>query len=131
MAEHSEWFAEWGKVPLSWTGLWKGFSPHDPSPFYILLAILATAVIAGVLQKEIGGALLLLGAGYEGVQHLRMQALMACIVVIVGGSLLSPVVEWIGAQFLSARTRFVLAASASMLFVAAGSDLVDAHAEAK
>lgn len=117
MAEHSEWFAEWGKLPLSWAGLARAFSLHNPSQLYILLIIVAIAAAVALLQREVGAALLLLGAAYEAVQHLRMQGLMACVAVVVGGSILYPAVQQIGARIRATRARVVLAAAASAMFV--------------
>ncbi len=121
MAEHSEWFAEWGKVPLSWTGFSRAFSLHNPDPFYLLLLIVAIAVVSALLRRQLGAAVLLLAAIYEGIQHLRMQAAAACVVVVVGGSILLPVIRRLDTQIRGARVRLVLAgASAAIVVLFAG-----------
>jgi Flp pilus assembly protein TadD len=40
-------------------------------------------------RKQWGAAALLAGAAYVGLQHIRMQALFACVVVVVGGDVLA------------------------------------------
>ena len=71
MAEHSEWISEWGKLPLNGAAVVRAFNLHEPSPFYLLLAIGAIAVVAALWQREWGAACLLLAGAYQGVQHLR------------------------------------------------------------
>jgi len=121
MAEHSEWISEWGRLPLNATAISHIFRLHNPSPFYGLLMIAAMAVVAALWQRDWGAALLLLAAAYQGVQHLRMQALAAGMIVVVAGSVLLPVCEKIGRSVRVAKARAILAGSAAALviFVAA------------
>ncbi len=120
MAEHSEWISEWGKMPLNTTVLAHAFDLHNPSAFHLLLVAAALAVVAALWQREWGIVCLLVGAANQGVQHLRMQALAACVMVVAGGSVLLPVVQPLGGRMRAARSQFVLAAAeaAAAIFLA-------------
>jgi tetratricopeptide (TPR) repeat protein len=120
MAEHTNWIAEWGKMPFSWTALLHAFSPTHPETFYILLVIVAVAVMLALLQGEPGAAILLVAATYEGIQHIRMEALTACVVVVVGGSVLATALHRAAGWIASARTRYVLAIAATLTIAALG-----------
>lgn len=90
MALHSVWIAEWGAVPMNRVALGAIFSPRSAqSTFYLLLLVAAIAALIGFWQRKPGPALLVIGAVYVGVQHSRMYALTACVVVVIGGALLS------------------------------------------
>ena len=89
MALHWAWITEWGSVPLNWSAVAAVFSLRSPKgTFYLLLAIAAIAVLVALFERQLGLAILLLSAIYAGVQHVRMDALTGCVVVVVGGSLL-------------------------------------------
>ncbi len=114
MAEHTNWIAEWGKMPFSWGALLHAFSLAHPGTFYILLVIVTLAVGLALLQGNVGAALLLIAATYEGIQHTRMEALTACVVVIVAGQVLSEVLQRAGAKIPSARARETVAIAATL-----------------
>ena len=120
MAEHTNWIAEWGKMPFSWSALLHAFSITHPETFYVLLVIVAAGVVAALLQGEIGGAILLVGATYEGIQHLRTEALTACVVVVVGGSVLAAALRSVTVWISSVRIRTVLAVAASLTIAGLG-----------
>jgi tetratricopeptide (TPR) repeat protein len=120
MAEHTNWIAEWGKMPFSWSALLHAFSATHPETFYVLLVIVAVAVLAALLQGEVGAAILLVGATYEGIQHLRMEALTACVVVVVGGSVLATALRYAAVWISSVRIRTVLAVTASLTIAGLG-----------
>lgn len=120
MAAHSEWFAEWGRVPLSWSAFASSFSLSAPSPFYLALAIIALAILIALLKREFGPAILLALGAYEGIHHLRMQALMGCITIVVGGAMLAVAVEYIAAKMSTAGRRRAWAVAASAVMVLLG-----------
>ena len=86
---HAAWVAEWQGVPLSWASLHQAMDWRDPqSSFWWLLAVAVVGVCIALWQKQWGAALILAGAGYLGIEHVRLQALFACVVVVPGGSLI-------------------------------------------
>ncbi len=118
MAEHSAWISEWGSVPLSWAALSRAFSSREIPAFYLLLAIVVIAVSLALLERQHGAALLLLGATYAGVRHIRMEALTACVVVVVGGAVLQPAISRMGSRIRQSRLRFAVATAAAALLIA-------------
>ena len=86
-ALHNLWVVEWESVPISWASLHQAMDGRDPqSSFWWLMiaAVLGTAL--AIWRKQLGCALLLAGSAVLAVQHVRLQALFACVVVMVGGS---------------------------------------------
>jgi tetratricopeptide (TPR) repeat protein len=116
MAGHSAWIAEWGSVPLNWTAAASMFYLRSPrGTFYLLLIIAAAAALGVLFQRQIGAAILLIGAVYVGAQQVRMDALAGCVVVVVGGSLLFSAVRGIRAWIPNDRIRTSLATTMVVL----------------
>jgi hypothetical protein len=90
---------EWQPVPINWSTLRLIASPisSDGALVLVMIIAVATAVIA-VCRKQFGAGLLLLGAVMAAVQHIRSQALLAIVTVIVGSSVLDgirmPIGRW-------------------------------------
>jgi tetratricopeptide (TPR) repeat protein len=119
MAVHSHWLVEWGSVPLKWTAVASSFSLRDTKDtFYLLLTIAGSAALIALFQRQVGAAILLVGAMYEGAQHIRMEALFACVVVVVGGAVLSSVIALVGADIPNARVSFMAAIGTALVFTA-------------
>ncbi|HEV2397345.1 MAG TPA: tetratricopeptide repeat protein [Candidatus Sulfotelmatobacter sp.] len=88
-ALHNLWIVEWEGVHLSAASLQQALDFRDPqSSFWWLLVLAVTGVCIGLWRKQWGAVLLLGGAIYFGLEHVRLQALFACIVVVIGGALL-------------------------------------------
>jgi len=86
---HSSWIVEWGNVRPSWTSLQQALDWRDPqSSFWWLLMMAGVCAAVAVWRRQWGAAILLLGSGYLTIQHVRLQALFACVAVVVGGSIL-------------------------------------------
>ncbi len=90
MSLHNLWVLEWEAVPLSWSSLHRALDWRDPqsSFWWLVLAALASICIA-IWRRQWGAGAFLTGASYFGFRHVRLQALFACVVVVVGGSLIS------------------------------------------
>jgi Flp pilus assembly protein TadD len=86
---HNVWIVEWEGIHPSWNSLRQALALRDPqSAFWWLLAIASLSAAIACWRKRWGAAALLLASAYLAVQHVRLEALFACVTVIVGGSLL-------------------------------------------
>jgi tetratricopeptide (TPR) repeat protein len=86
---HNLWIVEWEGIHPSWNSLRQALALRDPqSAFWWLLAIALLGAAIACWRKRFGAATLLLASAYLAVQHVRLEALFACLSVIIGGSLL-------------------------------------------
>lgn len=111
---------EWLPVPLNWNTLALAGAPLSEEGALVLLLIIAavTAVVAA-WRKEFGAAVLLLGAAVAAVQHIRSEALLATVTVIVGSSVLDEIRVPVGR-----RARPVAAALLAVLLLVLLVDMV-------
>jgi Tfp pilus assembly protein PilF len=124
---HSAWIVEWENVRLSWASVRQGLEWRDPqSAFWWLLLIAVLCTIVAVWRRRWGAVLFLLGSGYFALQHLRLQALFACVVVVVAGWVLQEALasREFSAELVSNRKRMrwvrsgVLVATAALSILA-------------
>ncbi len=120
MAQHSHLIQEWAKAGWNWSGAIPSFA-HSPlaHTLTMLMAVVVLAALAAIWQHRWGAVILIVGAMYESMLHVRMEALTACIVVVVAGAVLN---EWAERVSPIARPRLRLA------FAAAGVVLITALA---
>jgi len=119
MAEHSKAIVEWANAQWSWSGSLPSFSQQPVQHTFTLLVLIALAgVVAAVLQRQWGASVLLLGAFYESLRHIRLAALAACIVVVVAGGILAAAIPKLRAWIPNARVRSILATAAAILLAA-------------
>jgi len=86
---HTAWVVEWENVRPSWSSWHQALDWRNPqSSFWWLLAAAVVCAAIGLWRKRLGEAAFLLAAAYFGIQHVRLQALFACVVVVVGGAIL-------------------------------------------
>ncbi len=87
---HTDFIGEWSGVHFS-SAVWgQVFSLRDPAGAdWWLLAAASLAILVTICRKEIGPAILLAGGAYASLTHIRLQALFAILVCIVGGDILS------------------------------------------
>jgi tetratricopeptide (TPR) repeat protein len=84
------WIAEWSGVPLNWSIISNSLSLRQTRcTIYLLLAIAVVVAVVALLRARWGAGLLLLGSAYPAVQYVRMGAVFACIVVVIGGYVLT------------------------------------------
>ena len=115
-AEQQTWIAEWQGVRLNWQTASAAFTAGGTRS--ALFALLAVAVVAGIialLRQQFGEAILLFAAAYAPVQHIRMVAVFACVVVVIGGKNLAAGLEQLGAWIRIPRLRAVFAGVAVIL----------------
>lgn len=86
---HTSWIVEWGSVRPSWASLQQALDWRDPqSGFWWLISTVVVSACVAIWQRRWGAAVLLLASVYLTIQHVRLQALFACIAVGVGGAIL-------------------------------------------
>lgn len=89
---HTAWVTEWQNIRPSPAGLHQALAWRDPqSAFWWLLVVSVACFVIALLRKHWGEAILLAGASYLALQHVRFQALFAIVIVVVGGSVLHEV----------------------------------------
>ena len=127
-ARHSYLIAEWVRVPVNWAAITSSLSLRQThNTIYILLALAAIAAGLALWRAQLGSALLLLGSIYVGARYARMGAVFACVVVIVGGPVISDAVVQIASHIRPPAMRSKLAwVCVALLAVLAGLRCYDA-----
>ncbi len=117
-AQQQIWITEWQGIRLNWPTASAAFSVGGPrSALFILLAIAIVAGVIALFRLQLGAAILLFAATYAPVRHVRMGAVFACVVVVVGGPLLSAALLRAGSWIRPPRLRLALAGAAVVLLV--------------
>jgi len=110
------WISEWTSIPLHWSSVRSAFLLRETQgALYLMLAIAVIAGVLTLLRTQLGAALLLLGSIYPAVHYVRMAAIFSCIVVVVGGPVLSWAIEGVGSRIQPARLQFLAATAAVAL----------------
>lgn len=117
-AQQQLWINEWAPVPLNWVSLGRSLLLRQTGgTIYVLLAVAAIAGVIALWRGHWASAILLLGAMYPAVQAVRMGAVFACVVVVVGGAELWPALAMLGQRTGSLQTRRLIAGAAAAAFV--------------
>ena len=116
MRVHSQLILEWARVPVDWVHLRNGLSLTDPEEIYYLLTIAAVSIVIATIRRQIGEAILLLGASVIAVRHVRFEGLFAVVVVVVGSTVFSSLARSVKVQKLL-RVCAIGAATFLFLFV--------------
>ncbi len=115
-SQHEYLIAEWSRLPLTWSAIVNSLSLRQTGgALYMLLAIALIAAGLALLRAQLGAAILLLGASYVAARYVRMGALFACVVVVVGGPILAEAVQRVSSRLQPARVRSSIAAAAVVL----------------
>jgi tetratricopeptide (TPR) repeat protein len=116
MKAHAQWITEWAGTRLNWTSLEAHFSLRDPNGAFLLLLIVAgLAVVCAMLERRFGAAILLAAATVLGARHVRLQALFACLLVVIGGEVLQSAWELLRPRIPDEKLRSILAVGATAL----------------
>lgn len=129
MKTHSQWITEWASVRLNWAWATSVMALRDTKgAFLSLLVVAVIAMLVAMLRKQPGAAALLAGSSYLAVRHVRLQALFACVVVVVAGTVISSAIEGTKSFLPDLRLRSILAAGVValtvLLSIARSADLV-------
>jgi tetratricopeptide (TPR) repeat protein len=117
-AQQEFWITEWIGVPLNWAAIDNSLSPRQTrGAIYLLLAIAVIAAALALLRAQLGAAMLLLGAAYPAVRYVRMGAIFACVVVVVGGCVLAWEIPRVASWIRPARARSLIASAAAGLMI--------------
>ena len=113
------WISEWTAISLHWNSNRSVFFLRDTSgALYLMLAMAVVAGVLALLRRQLGAAVLLLGSMYPAVHYVRMAAIFTCIVVVVGGPVLSWGIESLGSRVRSERMRWIAISTAVVLLAA-------------
>ncbi len=119
MKFYAQVIPEWGPARLHWAASVSGFAQQPmQSTLNLGAVIVIVATVAALLQRRLGAAILLVGAAYVTMRHVRMEALSACVVIVAGGSVLAGAIPLVWARIPNARLRFA-GAMAAVVMVAA------------
>jgi tetratricopeptide (TPR) repeat protein/heme exporter protein D len=105
MGAHSQLILEWAPIPMNWTHIRNGLSLRDPDEFYLLLLFVILALAIAVLRRQIGAGILLCGATYFPIRHMRFTGLFSIVAVMIGGAVLTPVVYALKDKIAGRRVR--------------------------
>ena len=117
MGAHSQLILEWAPIPLNWVHIRNGLSPRDPDEFYVLLLVVILAVPIALMRRQIGAAILMCGAAFFPIRHMRFIALFGVVVVIVGGAVLTSFVDAVKHKIGGRRVRSMVAIAAVLPLV--------------
>ena len=121
MAQHARYLTEWFGLRLNWAVISSSLSVRDTQgSVYFVLAIAVIATVLALVQRQPGAALLLAAATYESISHVRMEALTACVVVVVGGAILQTAADRVTQRISSRQIRRTLAIALAGLFALLG-----------
>jgi hypothetical protein len=117
MSLHSQIIAEWTSVRVNWTTLAAGLSIREVSgPSVLLIVAGALTAMRAFSQLQVGAAALLLGASYLGMRHARLQALAACVIVVIGGKVLCRAWSALSRQIPDRRLKTALGSAGVAAF---------------
>ena len=120
--QHQLNITEWSGVPMTWIAFSSGFSLREThGAIYLLMVIAVVAAVLALLKRQWGAAILLLAAVYPAMRHVRMGAVFACVVLVVGGSVLAPAIGDFGSMVRRPRMRSTAAWAAACLLAALAS----------
>jgi len=106
---------EWSSVRLTAASLEGMFQFRDPNgSFWWLLFFACIVVLVALYRRQFGYAVLLIGAAYLSVNHLRFQALFAIVVVVIAGEVAVPPL-W---PSVKPRPRSLLYSAATIMMAA-------------
>jgi tetratricopeptide (TPR) repeat protein len=111
------WIMEWHTVPVSWTAFSTALAVRQTAgAIYLLLVIALVAGLLALGRRQWGAAILLLAAMYPAVRYVRMGSVFACVVVILGGAVLTDAIAHHGSLLPQPGRRQQLAIAAVLLF---------------
>jgi len=117
----TDFVGEWTPAHFNALAFRQFFTPRDPaSADWWIMALALLTILACIWRKKIGPAVLLAGALYESVRHLRFQAILAILVVVIGGAVLPDLAKHLASASVSrsgARPRPWLSPHLSQILV--------------
>ena len=127
--EQQRWIGEWKGVRLNWPTARAALAVGGPrGALFVLLAVAVIAAAIALYQRQWGAATILLVSSYAPFQHIRMESVYACVVVVIAGPILNSALLRLGSRVRTPPLRWVLISVPvlcfSLLVYARGSDLV-------
>ena len=133
MSAHAAHIYEWSSMTLNSNSLKLAFDLRDADSAYIWLLVLAAcAALVALWRREWVAAVVLVGSLWVGFRHIRFLAMLACVVIVVGGSVLQGGLRDLQQKFKGNHVlpglKLILAAALVLLALVRSSDLVSNHA---
>ncbi len=115
--EQQRWIGEWKGVRLNWPTARAAFSVGGSrSALFLVFAVAVIAAAIALLQRQWGAAIILLGSSYAPFQHIRVESIFGCVVVVIAGPILSSALRRLGSRIRAPRLRWVLAGATVLCF---------------
>lgn len=115
--EQQRWIGEWKGVRFNWANARAAFSlGPSRSALFVLLAVAVVAGVIALFQQQWGAAIILFASSYAPFQHVRMESIFACVVVVIAGSILTSALLRFGSRIRAPRLRWVLVGATVMGF---------------
>jgi tetratricopeptide (TPR) repeat protein len=94
LRQHALWFSEWTPLRLTPLTLHQALWVRDPQGaiFWLLIASVLAALLY-IWQRRFGSAAVLVVAAWLTLQHVRYDALFACLVIVVGAPAFSQALD--------------------------------------
>ena len=116
--QHQIFFQEWHKVPVAWSLIADSLSlRHTGGTIYLILAIAILSGVIALFRDRPGAGIVLLAATVPALRYVRMGAVFACVVVVVGGYVLSNELPQFLPAFNKVRIRSALVTAVGAIFV--------------
>lgn len=99
MRVHSAFITEWSAVQFNSLAWKQALDARNPaSADWWLLAAGVAAILIALWKKKFGPAIVLAVGIYLSIEHIRLQALFAILVVVIGGELFSEFFQSLGSK---------------------------------
>jgi tetratricopeptide (TPR) repeat protein len=119
LALHTQSITEWANIPLTSRAFIHSLSVRSPvGAIYLLLIVAIVATAAALARRQTDKAILLAGAAWFGVRHLRFEALFACVVLVAAEPILTAMTTTLLDRFFhDKKVRSILATGFAVLVV--------------
>jgi len=115
--EQQRWIGEWKGVRFNWPTARAAFSTGGSrSALFLVLAVAVVAAVIALFQRQWGAAIILLASSYAPFQHVRMESIFGCVVVVIAGPILSAALLRFGSRIRVPRLRSVLVGATVLCF---------------
>ncbi len=118
-AQGQLWINEWAPVRINWANISRSFLLRQTGgTIYLLFGIALIAGAWALFHEHWAPGILLLGSMYPAIHAVRMGALFACVLVVVGGPELSSAIASASRRIRQRRIAWAVASAAATGLIA-------------